>query len=64
MFAPGGYVEEFSTKAKLNFGWHVRYFFLGLRERTSGAVIRSVSFTCEAEMNDIFAGGSLKSQAN
>lgn len=64
MFALGGYVEEFSTTAKLNFGWHVRYFFLGLRELTSGAVIGSVSYTCEAEMKDIFAGGSQKSQAN
>ena len=54
MFALGGYVEEFSTTAKLNFGWHVRYFFLGLRELTSGAVIGSVSYTCEAEMKDIF----------
>ena len=50
--------------AKLNFGWYVQHLFLGLRALTSVEVIGSVSYACEAEMNDMFAGGSQKSQAN
>ena len=64
MFALSDYVEGFSTTAKLNFGWYVQHLFLGLSALTSVEVIGSVSYACEAEMNDMFAGGSQKSQAN
>ena len=62
MFALGDYVEGFSTTAKLNFGWYVQHLFLGLSALTSVVVIGSVSYACEAEMNDILPAGARKAK--